>query len=301
MRSPELPVEKSTSRVTADQEACRWTGQLGMPLFPEAGVCVLRRSHPLRPHRNAGYEITVLLAGEVAWVVKGGPRLHLRGGEMAITPPEALHGGEFEIIQPCELLYLVVAPSAPGALRGTPFSAAELRQLEARLRAAGNRTAPASAGLLGAFRGLLRLWHAPPDAFSQAEAKLLLLEALLWAARSMDTREARHDHPAVAAAQDWMARHPSKPLVVAELAARVGLSVSRFHDVFKHAVGQSPADYFNRLRCGLARTRLQQEALPVTRLAYELGYSSSQYFARSFRRYTGMSPRAWRLKAGRRP
>jgi AraC-like DNA-binding protein len=51
----------------------------------------------------------------------------------------------------------------------------------------------------------------------------------------------------------------------------------------------------NRWRLDLASCRLSEEAeTPITTIALESGYSSSQYFASKFKRLYRMSPREWR-------
>lgn len=97
----------------------------------------------------------------------------------------------------------------------------------------------------------------------------------------------------------WMERvnayidaHLDQPLGVPELAAAMRLSVSGLKARFRRHVRASPADYALRRKIDAARARLRRGD-PVTRVAFELGFSSSQYFATVFRRYVGLSPRAF--------
>jgi AraC-like DNA-binding protein len=69
------------------------------------------------------------------------------------------------------------------------------------------------------------------------------------------------------------------------------LSTSRFFQEFKTATGMTPKDYLLRLRVEEAARQLRKAPTrPVTCIAHELGFSSSQYFATVFRRYLGVSP-----------
>ena len=65
------------------------------------------------------------------------------------------------------------------------------------------------------------------------------------------------------------------------------------------STGSSPKDYWLRMRVECAARRLRKSpGLTVTDVAYEFGFSSSQYFATVFRRYLGVSPVEYRAQAG---
>ena len=75
------------------------------------------------------------------------------------------------------------------------------------------------------------------------------------------------------------------------LAQAANISMSLFHTRFKEEMGLPPADYLRHRRVIEAQRILSQPDAPtVTDLAMQLGFSSSQYFATVFKRYTRMSP-----------
>jgi AraC-like DNA-binding protein len=51
-------------------------------------------------------------------------------------------------------------------------------------------------------------------------------------------------------------------------------------------------------RCALAESMLQRPDITIAEVADALGYSAASNFARAFQRWTGQSPRAWRLSSG---
>lgn len=63
------------------------------------------------------------------------------------------------------------------------------------------------------------------------------------------------------------------------------------------ALGTSYHDIVEQLRRGLAVEYLQQGDRPVERIAEQLGYSDPSNFGRAFRRWTGVSPTAWRERS----
>jgi AraC-like DNA-binding protein len=90
--------------------------------------------------------------------------------------------------------------------------------------------------------------------------------------------------------------HQTLPLPA--LAARLELSLPRFKARFKQEVGIPPAEYVLRCKLNAARKRLAEPGASVTDVALELNFSSSQYFATVFRRYTGTTPRSFAATRG---
>ncbi len=81
---------------------------------------------------------------------------------------------------------------------------------------------------------------------------------------------------------------------VADIAAQVGLSHKRFDSVFKEATGTSPMEYYQHRRVQHAAHQLLNPQNTITDVAYRLGFSDAAHFSNTFRRYYGMSPRAYR-------
>jgi AraC family transcriptional regulator len=87
-------------------------------------------------------------------------------------------------------------------------------------------------------------------------------------------------------------------LSLEELAAEVGLSPFHFSRMFKESIGVPPRAFVVRLRIERACALLEETALPVTMIAQDVGYSSSQVLARVFLKYKRMTPSAYRLALG---
>lgn len=86
-----------------------------------------------------------------------------------------------------------------------------------------------------------------------------------------------------------------EPPPLESFAKAAGLSPSHFSKAFKAITGTTPGDHLLRLRVEEAARRLAADpGLNVTQVAFDLGFSSSQYFATVFRRYLGGSPSTWR-------
>lgn len=75
-----------------------------------------------------------------------------------------------------------------------------------------------------------------------------------------------------------------------DLAAEAQLSPFHFARMFKQSLGVPPRVYLTRLRIERACDLLENTDLPVTEIAFEVGYSSNQVLARVFLKHRRMSP-----------
>jgi AraC-like DNA-binding protein len=96
---------------------------------------------------------------------------------------------------------------------------------------------------------------------------------------------------AVATAIAEIRRRFREPLVVAELARTVGMSVSAFHRHFKAVTASSPLQYQKDLRLLEARRMLRMGTVSVSTAAYDVGYESPNQFSREYARKFGRSPK----------
>ena len=81
-----------------------------------------------------------------------------------------------------------------------------------------------------------------------------------------------------------------------DLAAIAGLSMSRFAELFRQRVGETPQSYLRRWRMILARQDIQRGER-VQQVANRYGYGSSEALGRAFQRQFGHNPLAARLQA----
>jgi AraC-like DNA-binding protein len=75
-----------------------------------------------------------------------------------------------------------------------------------------------------------------------------------------------------------------------ELAERLEVSKAHLSRCFSQKVGVSPAKYITRVRIAYAKLLLQDESLTISNVAEASGFACANYFAKVFRRETGMSP-----------
>ena len=93
---------------------------------------------------------------------------------------------------------------------------------------------------------------------------------------------------------DLMRARLSEDISLDELAAEVHLSPYHFARMFKQSLGVPPRVYLTQLRMEKACALLELTDLPITEIAFEVGYSSNQVLARVFLKHRRMSPSAYR-------
>ena len=72
------------------------------------------------------------------------------------------------------------------------------------------------------------------------------------------------------------------------------MSRSSFGQRFVELVGEPPSKYLTRWRMQLAARLLHTPGTKVGQIASQVGYDSEAAFSRVFKRYTRMSPAAYR-------
>lgn len=87
-----------------------------------------------------------------------------------------------------------------------------------------------------------------------------------------------------------MAAFPGSAHRLPELAGALGVSPFHFARVFRAETGMSVHQYLLRLRMETALERLSRGEMDLSRLAFDLGFSSHSHFTATFRKQFGRRP-----------
>ena len=90
-----------------------------------------------------------------------------------------------------------------------------------------------------------------------------------------------------------------KQLSLESVAAFVGVSGCYLSHEFPKYTGQSFVEFVNHTRCKAAERLLTTTSLSVFEIGKRCGFENRSYFAKAFRRYTGMSPAEYRAEKGK--
>ena len=132
-----------------------------------------------------------------------------------------------------------------------------------------------------------------PPFFSQM-ADSLFLELLCRMAREVRSGSAPRLTDQISRALDHFSFNYSRPACVREYAAGCGMSYSNFCRQFRRQTGQTPTGYVRDLRMAAAKELLGMMDLPVSEIAYQVGYQDPLYFSKLFCRSEGVSPSAYK-------
>ena len=92
----------------------------------------------------------------------------------------------------------------------------------------------------------------------------------------------------------YMSDHCAKPLTIPVLAKKFGLSQINLERLFQQSVKMSPVSYLIDLRLQIAAEKIRTEKSNISEIAFQCGFSDSNYFTKLFRKKYGMPPRSFR-------
>ena len=93
---------------------------------------------------------------------------------------------------------------------------------------------------------------------------------------------------------EFIEENLAEDISLAVLAQLVDLSLYHFARVFKQSFGVPPHRYHMARRIDRATKLLQTSALPVTQIGIQVGFRESSSFTRAYRKFTGVTPSAYR-------
>ena len=259
----------------------------------------------LRADRHPGeYEIHCVVSGTLNFWV-GDRNYEIRPGMTFLTQPDELHGGVDAILEPGEWYWLRLRFPAGG--KPLPeLSAATTKKLKRDFAAMNTHLFAGSLQLRSCFARLIEE-HRQPSAHSPLMCRLILHELLVTVIRDYaaagsaraggDGSDPTFLSEPIQRAVEWIQAHLMEELPsIDDIAVQVGLSESHFRRRFHEETGFSPLEYVTRQRVLRAKALLHDERLSITRIAFDLGFQSSGYFAQVFRKMTGMTPTDYRVK-----
>lgn len=262
----------------------------------------------LEAHRNPGLEIVHVVAGRTRWKI-GDRAFDLRPGDVYYTLPWEVHGGAAAREPGLVLDFAILALKRRYARPRDRFefhpslglSARQSARLSRVLVERRDRAFPAGDRLPWLLGQLVELGGGgasePMLATSMTVATIAELARIARTAPKCRRGAGGADGGAarrVAAFLGDLPRACDRPWSLASMAAACGVGRTRFGQLVRQQTGDTPILALNRARVQRAERLLRQTDQPITRIAHDCGFSSSQYFARLFKEYTGESASEYR-------
>jgi AraC-like DNA-binding protein len=233
-------------------------------------------------------EIVYLVRGELVFHVAGRDYA-MKGGDLFWTHADEEHSSSQKTYGKSLIYWTQVRlPEKPAAF--LTLDAAHAWPLVEGLRALPLRVFKGTRRLKPVFEEALVLAEGPASPLGRLALAGRLVEFLRTVAECARQRASPQVSDDIQNALRLLESRGDEPTSIEELARAAFLSESRFKAKFREQLGMPPWEYMLRRRVERAKRLLAEERLSVTEVAHRLGFSSSQYFATVFRRFTLQRP-----------
>lgn len=243
------------------------------------------------------FEFVYIEKGKASWEI-GRQHYETKEGDMLCTRPDELHRASRDILEPCRLwnfgLRTPYVSEAGMEHNWMQQNAGDIRRLLdglfklPRVTFLGAGPLPALRRLAGAVQ--------QPGLHSRLDGRTAVIDLMLQLLETTKSEKMETDriNLSMETLINTLASQLGESLSVEEMAAQTGISVAYFYRLFLKHTGMTPRTYLERLRIQEACRRLTETKASVTLISMDLGFATSQHFARVFRRLTGSTPTAWR-------
>lgn len=108
-----------------------------------------------------------------------------------------------------------------------------------------------------------------------------------------------HNDEPIKKAQHFIEHNYEQKLSIDEIAGMVNMNGRSFLRRFKKATANTPLEYIQRVKIEAAKKRLETSTETIMEVMYNIGYNDEKAFRNTFRKYSGLSPKAYRTKYNR--
>jgi len=254
-------------------------------------------------HRNEGIELTFLETGNMPFSVNG-KELGLHAGSLAITRPWQPHKLGHPNIGIGRLHWIIIDVGVrqphqewrwPGWLIIMPE---DLNELTAYLRENEQPVWAASDEIQDCFRQIgqtIREKKSPSRLAVYANELLLHLLELFREQNASRTKSLTDAQRSVELFLDALRGSIAEEWTLESMTDCCSLGVTRFVHYCRQITNQTPMQYLNQLRLSAATEQLKTAPEKnITDIAFDCGFSTSQYFATAFKKQYGCTPRCYR-------
>jgi AraC-like DNA-binding protein len=95
---------------------------------------------------------------------------------------------------------------------------------------------------------------------------------------------------------DFLHQHYAEPLELQQIAAAASISERECLRCFKKNIGMAPIQYLLKYRVSVSARLLVDTDAPITEICNQIGFDSSSYFSKIFKRFMCFTPTAYRKR-----
>lgn len=267
-----------------------------------------RQRWGLPDHYNEGIEFTLLKSGRLSFGVDG-QSWELRPNTLTITRPWQLHHVGDPDVEASRLYWLIldVRVRRPNDVWRWPdwllMSSEERDHLTRLMSMNENPVWPADMAVVESFDKLTRLLDSATPTGKITTLKIAVNHLLMAILNMLTERHIPMDTYTTSSQRTVelflteLPAHVQHDWTLDRMAEECGLSRTRFAYYCKQITNMTPLQYLRQCRIDEAARQLTADATrPITTIALNCGFNSSQHFATTFRHAKGLTPRAYRAQ-----
>lgn len=245
---------------------------------------------PIEEHSHDDcFEIVYIVKGKQVYSI-GACMYQIGSGQCFITLPNEQHSSGGHPEDKSMLYYMIFSREL---LRQIGFDDQEVQHLEEYLMTPKRRIFQGTKEMLPILEALVTLPESEPILY-KTRVRQYVTQYLLQVVEHMGNQPYLEATPLEEVLR-YIALHIKERITIRELALLMNLSESRFKTYFRSVIGIPPGEYILRQKVDMAKQLLEENTCTVTEIAYTLSFSSSQYFATVFKRFTTFSPAQYRM------
>lgn len=257
-------------------------------------------------HRNEGVEFHFLESGTMPYAI-GNTEVELLPGDVTITRPWQAHkvGNPHVGIGKFYWIILDVGVRKPNEqwkwADWIILSKKDLERLTLLLRQNEKPVWKASNEIKKCFKEIYKSIKSDIEGSSASKIRLHINELLIHLLEMLDSGKNKSNislNGSVQSAKHFLSElsnNVSYPWTIEEMANSSGLGLTRFTHHCKQITNLTPMQYLTHKRLEMAKKMLRdRNELRATHIAYECGFTSSQYFSTVFKKNEKCSPQEYR-------
>ncbi|MGL4343899.1 MAG: AraC family transcriptional regulator [Cellulosilyticaceae bacterium] len=279
-----MATEKISKRIVIDYRAIHphFTFQLGKVTHMRANGLIEEHTHP------KALEITYFIKGDQVYTVEGRD-YPIGSGELFVTFPGEVHGSGKHPKDKSQIYYMIIELDG---LKQLCFDADEADYIKEQFEDLKERVFKGKA-ILGELLEQLLQYGIDDTPVAKTQIRNLVVTYILEVLECTSEQEDQQQD-AMIEVTNYIEKHIEESLTIRNLANAMNLSEGRFKANFRKAIGIPPQEYILRQKIKEAKYRLKTTNQTATDIALDLGFSSSQYFATVFKRFTAVTPMEYR-------